>query len=343
MTMWYPAKYLFSLTLGLGILITLSSSSWFGAWLGLEINLMSFIPLLTSPKKSPLKTEAALTYFLVQALGSSIILFAFTMNKLVSISSLTLNSLFLNIILIALFLKMGAAPLHFWLPGTMDGSTWTNCFILMTLQKIAPLLLTSYLIELNPLTGAVIISSMIVGAIGGLNQTSLRKLLAYSSINHAGWMMGSMLLTDDLWMIYFLIYSLLNYTIIVHLNQLNVFYSPQAFLYYKYDASLKVVAYCLFLSLGGLPPFLGFMPKWLVIHTLIMSNHTFLALVLVMATLITLFYYIRLLIPGFMFVYQFSPWIPRDIIPQNSTKLIPTAMVVGLLGIPAPLYFWLSW
>jgi len=84
-------------------------------------------------------------------------------------------------------LKTGTAPLQWWFPGVMEGLRWENTALLITVQKAAPLILVSYLIEINPFTLGIILISTIVGSIGGLNQNSIWKILTYSSINHTGW------------------------------------------------------------------------------------------------------------------------------------------------------------
>jgi NADH-ubiquinone oxidoreductase chain 2 len=106
-----PTKILLSTTLIGGILISISSNSWLGAWIGLEINLISFIPLISS-QENILTTEASLKYFVIQALASS------TLMLLVIIRALTNNGLTTEMrineymIIIPLLLKIGAAPLH---------------------------------------------------------------------------------------------------------------------------------------------------------------------------------------------------------------------------------------
>jgi len=88
-----------------------------------------------------------------------------------------------------LLLKRGAGPLHWWFPGVIEGLRWENCALLITVQKAAPLILMSYLIEINIFTLRIILLSTIVGSIGGLNQTSVRKILTYSSISNTGWIL----------------------------------------------------------------------------------------------------------------------------------------------------------
>nr|WFP43292.1 NADH dehydrogenase subunit 2 [Chloracris brunneri] len=298
-----PSKLLFSLTLISSTLISVSSTSWLGAWVGLEINLLSFIPL-TAQSKNPLSTEASLKYFLIQALASSVLLFSFILTQLTTkinmLNYLYNQELLFTLLSSSLLLKMGSAPFHSWFPGTMEGMTWMNCLILMTWQKIAPLMLISYLIEFNIFMIMVIISSVSAGSFGGLNQTSLRKLMAYSSINHIGWMLSSMLVGENLWLIYFLIYSLISISVVLIFYMFQISYISQNYLLLNSHPSIKLCFYSLLLSLGGLPPFLGFLPKWLVIQNLVSLNQIFLTILMIIMTLITLFYYLRLTFSAFL-------------------------------------------
>nr|YP_010602060.1 NADH dehydrogenase subunit 2 [Ocellarnaca braueri]WAM61689.1 NADH dehydrogenase subunit 2 [Ocellarnaca braueri] len=302
-------QLLFLTTLVSGTLISISSNSWFSAWMGLEINLLSFIPLMTHSKNS-LSTEATLKYFLIQALASIIFLFSTTLMQFFSFnSSIFFNNFFIMLISSTLLLKMGAAPFHFWFPGTMEGLNWNNCFILMTWQKIAPLILLSYLLKMNLFTSIIIVLSVIIGSLGGLNQTSLRKLLAYSSINHLGWLIAAMVCSENLWELYFIIYTFLTLSLIFMFSTHQLFHLNQSFLTLNSMNSFKLLLYLTLLSLGGLPPFLGFLPKWMVIQSLVSINSSFITFIMVIMTLITLFYYIRLSFSAFLLNYSQMKWI----------------------------------
>nr|WBR65561.1 NADH dehydrogenase subunit 2 [Layahima elegans] len=284
-------NFLFTLILMLGSIISISSNSWLGAWMGLEINLLSFIPLLTNLKNLT-STESSLKYFIVQALASTTLLFVVLLLSFNQKYSFEYYP-YLNIILnSALLMKMGAAPFHSWFPEVMEGLSWIMGFILMTWQKIAPMILISYCLYYEFIYATIVIS-IFVGSIGGINQTNLRSLMAYSSINHLGWMLSSLLISLNFWMIYFMFYSLLSLSIIHLFYKLNIFYFSQIYSAISNMPILKFSMFCNFLSLGGLPPFTGFLPKWIIIQNLSMTNMA-LVTTMVILTLITLFFYIRL-------------------------------------------------
>nr|ABN72897.1 NADH dehydrogenase subunit 2 [Drosophila subsilvestris] len=302
------SKILFITIMIIGTLITVTSNSWLGAWMGLEINLLSFIPLL-SDNNNVTSTEASLKYFLTQALASTVLLFSSIILMLKNNMNIEINESFTSMIIMsALLLKSGAAPFHFWFPNMMEGLTWMNALMLMTWQKIAPLMLISYLDIKNLLLISVILSVM-VGAIGGLNQTSLRKLMAFSSINHLGWMLMSLMISESIWLIYFLFYSFLSFILTFMFNIFKLFHLNQLFSWFVNSKILKFTLFMNFLSLGGLPPFLGFLPKWLVIQQLTFCNQYFTLTIMMMSTLITLFFYLRICYSAFMLNYYENNWI----------------------------------
>nr|AQM40006.1 NADH dehydrogenase subunit 2 [Tettigonia chinensis] len=336
-----PAKLIFYFMMILGTTISITANSWFAAWSGLEINLLAFIPLMFNANNA-MSTEACLKYFLIQTLASAMLLFSIvTMSIPLSDYIFMKNEILKILICSTLLLKMGAAPFHFWLPGTMEGLNWTNCFILMTWQKVAPLVLLSYIIEMNMFMMFIIMSSIIIGSLGGLNQTSFRKLMAYSSINHIGWMISAMMMSENLWELYFLIYILLNLSITLLLGSHNIHYAKQAFIILTKSPYMKSCLFLIFMSLGGLPPFLGFLPKWLVIQQLALMNYQFLVTIMVVTTLITLFYYLRLTLSALMFNYieqkmeftkpPLSPWV-------NSLTILLSG--VSLMGLPMGCSIW---
>lgn len=262
--------------------------------MGLEINLLSIIPLLRD-EKNIYPSESALKYFITQRLASIILLFS-----IIIILNLKeffpQNSNFYIIIIInsALFTKIGAAPFHAWFPEVIEGLNWINCLIILTWQKVAPIILLIYNLKITLFISCVIIFSSVIRGILGLNQISLRKIIAYSSINHIGWIIARILNFSIIWIIYFFIYSIITINIIRIFKLFNIFYLKQLFNTLNFNKNLKFFFILNFLSLGGLPPFLGFFPKWLTVNNLIFRNFLVISLLLIVFTLITLFFYLRI-------------------------------------------------
>nr|UFZ13955.1 NADH dehydrogenase subunit 2 [Taeniochauliodes natalensis] len=320
------SKIIFIFCLISGTMITISSNSWLGAWMGLEINLLSFIPLMAN-LNNLLTNESALKYFLTQTLASMILLFSIIMNFLHSQDSFLLdidnfNQMMINL---SLCIKMGAAPFHFWFPSVMESLNWLNGLILMTWQKVAPLTLMSYSINMNFMI-FVILMSALIGAIGGLNQTNLRTLMAFSSINHLSWILSSMLISDYLWITYFMFYSLLSIIIIFIFKNMNIFHINQLYSTMNFNLLMKFMLLVNLLSLGGLPPFLGFLPKLLVIKSLSMNKMFFMIIFLVISSLITLFFYIRVTYSAFMLMYPSLKWNKINLLMNFNTTLFLSSM-----------------
>lgn len=319
------SNLIFFSTLIIGTIISISSNSWLGAWIGLEINLLSFIPLLINLKNS-LSTESALKYFLTQALASSILLFRII---LLSLENIYFDNSLLNWILnSALILKIGAAPFHFWFPEIIEGLTWFIRFVLITWQKIAPIILISYCLIFN-YSLIIRILSIIIGSIGGINQTRLRKIMAYSSINHLGWLLRGLAISIYYWIIYFIIYTVILLPIVILFNKYNLFFTKQLYSLSNYNPVLKIIIFSNILSLGGLPPFTGFIPKWLIIQSLSDSN-LFLISIIVIFTLITLFYYIRIIYSALIINYTSLKWIYFNELNINWVLFLNFFSLIGL-------------
>lgn len=299
------------LMLFLGRIISVSANSWLGVWSGLEINLMSFIPLIRAGGYNLSSSEASLNYFLVQVISSCVFLFIVTLVLIFS-TSLFFYFKMRTIYIIALFfliLKLGAAPFHFWFPNVRDGISWFNNIILITWQKLAPIRILSYFVEVKLCLLIFAIFSVFIGALGGLNQLSLRKLLAFSSINHVGWMLFCVAEHDLLWFIYFFVYSFIRFGIIIFLKLFNLYYLSQVYFFFSVSYSFKFFIFISILSLAGLPPFLGFFPKLCLIESLSFQIINFRAFFIVLMRLVTLYYYFKIGFSAYFLSYLEGRWI----------------------------------
>nr|YP_010429114.1 NADH dehydrogenase subunit 2 [Mastomys erythroleucus]USQ66529.1 NADH dehydrogenase subunit 2 [Mastomys erythroleucus] len=287
------------LTLFSGPLITMFSSNFLVMWVGLELSLLAIIPLLIN-KKNPRSTEAATKYFLTQATASMIILLAITLNYK-QLGTWTFqqqtDSLIMILMLISLSMKLGLAPFHYWLPEVTQGIELHKGLILLTWQKIAPLSILFQIHNLiNPfITLTLAILSIFMGAWGGLNQTQMRKIMAYSSIAHMGWMLAITSFNPSLMLLNLFIYIILTIPMfmILMMNSSTTINSI-SLLWNKTPTMLTMMSVIL-LSLGGLPPLTGFLPKWIIITELLKNNCTILATMMAMMALLNLFFYTRLI------------------------------------------------
>nr|ACT80191.1 NADH dehydrogenase subunit 2 [Bradysia amoena] len=301
------SKILFLFMVWLGTFMVISANSWLTLWMGLEINLLAFIPILVSSSNLN-NTEAALNYFLIQAFASTILLFSMILlimyNNNMFMNLFYLYDMPMKLMMLALMMKLGAAPFHFWFPNVMENINWMNSMLLMTWQKIGPMIILSYFIKLNVTFIIFILLSTFIGAFGGLNQISLRKLMAFSSINHLGWMFIAIMYNENIWIMYFIIYSFLNFCLIYLFKIFQIFYLNQLYSIFIEHPLLKFTLLISILSLGGLPPFLGFLPKWLIIQLLSHMNLNLINLFIISMSLITLFYYLKISFSAFMMNYN---------------------------------------
>nr|YP_010041756.1 NADH dehydrogenase subunit 2 [Ceriagrion fallax]QPB15090.1 NADH dehydrogenase subunit 2 [Ceriagrion fallax] len=317
------SSLLFMSTLIMGTLITISAKSWIIMWIGLEINLLSFIPMMNK-NKTPFESESSIKYFMTQAMASMMLLMTILITEMMTLSSEWINMLMLS----ALFIKMGAPPFHFWFPSVMQGLSWMNCMLLMTWQKIAPMIMMGYQLSVGMFSNFIILMSVVLGAMGGFNQTSIRKLLAYSSISHLGWMITAMLMGTWYWTMYFVMYTMLNIAVVILLNSSTMYYLSQVFSF-KMNNNMKFTLFMSMLSLGGLPPFLGFLPKWLIIqNSLGMENK--MIIIMIMMTMITLYFYLRMTYSAFTLNNQTSYWLMES----KNKSMMYTSMIISLLSIP---------
>nr|AXP34553.1 NADH dehydrogenase subunit 2 [Myrmelastes schistaceus] len=292
------AKLLSITSLLLGTTITISSNHWMMAWTGLEINTLAILPLI-SKSHHPRAVEATTKYFLVQAAASALLLFSSMTNAwhtgqwdITQLSHPT-SCLLLTT---AISIKLGLVPFHFWFPEVLQGTSLATGLLLATALKFPPItlfLLTSS--SLNPtLLTLMAIASTALGGWAGLNQTQTRKIMAFSSISHLGWMAIILVYNPKLTLITFYIYCLMTIPIFLTLNTIKTLKLATMSTAWTKTPSLTATLMLMLLSLAGLPPLTGFLPKWLIIQELTKQEMTPTATIIALLSLLGLFFYLRL-------------------------------------------------
>nr|AWV83211.1 NADH dehydrogenase subunit 2 [Euterpnosia chibensis] len=275
----------------IGIVISISSNNWLGCWMGIEINLISFLPIMMN-SVSVYSSESMMKYFIIQGMGSSLLFFSLMLMFIYNMNYL---------MMISLLIKMGCPPFHLWFPSVMEGLSWFNCFMLSTIQKFVPIMLISYL-NLN--VTLFIIMSSLWGSLGGLMYSSLRKIIAYSSIYNLGWMISGTYIINYSWIIYYLIYSLTLMMVCYSFYIFGMNYLNQFFLV-SMDYMKLIFMMIIFLSMGGMPPFMGFFPKMILVYCLILNKMFFVCFILLVSALLVMFFYLRVIFTGLM-IYSIS-------------------------------------
>nr|AJG04169.1 NADH dehydrogenase subunit 2 [Hemispingus frontalis] len=294
-----PLAYLIFITsLFLGTTIVISSNHWVMAWAGLEINTLAILPLI-SKSHHPRAIEAATKYFLTQAAASALVLFSSMTNAWQTgqwdITQLTHPTSCL-ILTSAVAMKLGLVPFHFWFPEVLQGSPLTTGLLLSTVMKLPPItLLYMTSSSLNPtlLTTLAILSAALGGWMG-LNQTQIRKILAFSSISHLGWMAMIIIYNPKLTLLNFYLYAMMTTAIFLALNTIKVLKLSTLMTAWTKTPALNAMLLLTLLSLAGLPPLTGFLPKWLIIQELTKQDMAPAATLISLLSLLSLFFYLRL-------------------------------------------------
>jgi len=284
-------------------ILIVSSHSWLGLWLSIEINSLSFIPIIIEERK-----ENRLKYFLIQSVASVIFLASI------------LNQSFSFLIPFALLIKIGAAPFHIWLVSISKSITWKVLSLLITFQKIGPLLGLAILQFTNSF---FIFIRAFIGGLGGINQSNLRLIIAFSSVRHLSWLIVN-ISRFFLILVYYVTYLAILYFAVILLQQRGIYSLAQmnsnARLIYKASISFNL------LSLAGLPPFLGFFIKWISLEINILPP--LLVLALVVSSCFSVYFYFKIAMRSLLF--------PSEV---KSKKIeIPGILSIGF-NIFLPLFF----
>uniref|UniRef100_A0AAU6PC58 NADH-ubiquinone oxidoreductase chain 2 n=1 Tax=Midoria longicornis TaxID=3133673 RepID=A0AAU6PC58_9HEMI len=273
------SKFLFLSFMTVGVMISLSCNSWIVVWSGMELFLLSFIPYFCN--FSFVSSECSMKYFLIQGLSSS--LFAFCVFFLFLYNYM----IFKSFLCFSLLIKLGCAPFHSWIMGVVSGMGYDSLFIFFSVSKLPPLFLLSYVcFNLD----YFILLSLLIGSVGGLNHSSLKKVMGFSSVFNLGFLIY-LLNISSLWLIYFIFYSLMIFFVFYFFYSYSIEYMNQFFVSGSYSS--KISFWILFLSLGGMPPMLGFFIKLICIEFCMINNDYLISLFMVFFSLVVMFYYIR--------------------------------------------------
>nr|YP_010118244.1 NADH dehydrogenase subunit 2 [Mustela lutreola]QQY85611.1 NADH dehydrogenase subunit 2 [Mustela lutreola]QQY85637.1 NADH dehydrogenase subunit 2 [Mustela lutreola]QQY85650.1 NADH dehydrogenase subunit 2 [Mustela lutreola]QQY85663.1 NADH dehydrogenase subunit 2 [Mustela lutreola]WPM90938.1 NADH dehydrogenase subunit 2 [Mustela lutreola] len=293
-----PILTIIMFTIISGTIMVLMSSHWLTIWIGFEMNMLAIIPILMK-KFSPRAIEAATKYFLTQATASMLLMLGIIMNLLLTgqwTALNILNPIVSNMMTVALSMKLGLSPFHFWVPEVTQGVPLMSGMILLTWQKIAPL---SVLYQMAPsmnthLLMTMAFMSVLIGGWGGLNQTQLRKILAYSSIAHMGWMIAVTTYNPTLMLLNLTIYIMMTLGTFMLFSFSSSTTTLSLSLTWNKLPLITSLILTIMLSLGGLPPLSGFVPKWMIIHELTKNNMITAAMFMTITALLNLYFYMRL-------------------------------------------------
>lgn len=280
---WHP-RIIFIITILGGVIISASSHNLLIIWVGMEINLIGFIPLLIF-NKTNLSTSTIINYFLIQVVASFTILYSS-----IFITHMSFCVLTTPIILRGVLVKIGIPPYHYWIPPLIASLPWTSCFYVSTIQKVVPLLVLNSNYIVTQLLVVFLVISLTVGAVGGINRSDWRALIAYSRITHITWIIVAIRVRGFLAAFYATIYFL---------SVTTIFYIAEKNNLTSFTASVKplvpmrhiIILVIILLSIAGIPPFVGFVPKIIVLRGL---NIRFFKWPLIIRSAINLWFYLNL-------------------------------------------------
>lgn len=328
---WSPATILTLSTLITRTIIALSRTNWIFLWASIELNLLRFIPILISSKSNH-ETEGSIKYFLAQALGSALLL---TSSIIIWSPHSVLPSTIPTILIVAVLLKLGSAPCHFWYPSVISSISWISCTILSSWQKLAPLSILIFFTRqisksLIPLIAGL---NALLGGVIGINQRQLRTIIAYSSIGHLGWIIRFILIDKPIMsIIYFIVYCSLIIPLFIIINLINLNTSKQLRKIIIISPATQLSISILLISLAGLPPLTGFIPKILAIIILAELN-TIIIIILILGSLINLFFYLNIIINRLVSNQNISTTKNKYIKNSSLLLLISSVTSIGLAPI----------
>ncbi len=320
--MEYPILILSSI---LGMMVMVSSNDLIVFYIGLELQSLALYVLASFNRDNILSSESGLKYFVLSALSSGLLLYGCSLvygfssstnfsqisfNYEQSIQGVTFGMVF---ILVGLAFKISAVPFHMWAPDVYQGSPTSVTLFFAILPKIAALtvfirFLYSPFVNLVDQWQSIIIflsiASMLFGAIAAIGQKNLKRLAAYSSISHMGYVLAGLsagtnqgIQSSVLYISIYLVMNLALFSCILMLKKDNKYYeniddlSGLSKNHPLLSFSLLVVLF----SLAGIPPLAGFFAKFYVFAAVIEQSMFFLAIVGLMSTVVAAFYYLRII------------------------------------------------
>jgi NADH-quinone oxidoreductase subunit N len=326
-----------------GQLILISSADFLTAYLALEIQSFAFYLMAAFKRDSAYSTEAGLKYFLLGSFSSTLLLFGvsllygffgttnFSILSLLLFESTdfkTLADIAFFLILIGLLFKLAAAPFHIWSPDVYEGAPLNSTIFFAIVPKISIMVLLfriyGALASSSDIWGVAIlvssVCSVIVGSFVTLKQKRLKKLLAYSGINHVGYLLlgVSMFTVESVSSVFFYLFAymitgLAMWGIVSVLKRADSVGSHTTTIadlgaMVKVNPTLAVIlAICLF-SLAGIPPLIGFYAKLGIFQSALNSGFFTIASFIILTSVISTFYYIRLIKSAY-FESSYKEWV----------------------------------
>ena len=281
---YFSSRALFYSVLLTSLGMARASSRWGALWVSLELNILVFVPLLGGRGVAS-ALENRLKYFLVQRVASVFFIWAALLSTFLG------QELTAILIIFAMAVKLGMAPFHGWFVSVVSNTSFGLIFILSTVQKVIPLLVLSLLPARSFTVYILIFLTLLTVFLMGMGQVSIRKILVISSLNNVRWIFLGAQRSPTSWGLFLVVYSRLLGCLLMFLYFERMGSFSHSLLTGLKNSS-KAGLILLLMSLGGLPPLLGFFNKLLIIKTIFAEEVLWVLLVIVFSSLFLLFYYI---------------------------------------------------
>lgn len=317
-------------------------------YIGLELMALSFYVMVGFLRADRRSNEAALKYLLLGAFSSGFLVYGFSVmyglagsTKLLDVTDAIAMRpawdpvvfLALATVSVGLLFKISAVPFHMWAPDAYEGAPTTVTAYLAVASKAASIafLLRIFLGPLasarniwEPLFSVIAVATLTIGNLAAINQTNIKRLLAYSSISHAGYMLLGLIAGNETGIkgvaVYVMVYTFMNlgaFLVIVALRRADIIgegLDDIAGLMQK-SPGYAVLMLIFLLSLAGIPPTAGFLGKYYIFLSLIETGHYALAVIGVLYAVVALYYYFKIV---------------RSMFARESTERAPMATSFGL-------------
>ena len=348
-----------------GMILMATATDLLVIFLALEVMSLAVYVLTGIRRDSPRSTEAAFKYFLLGAFASAFFLYgiAFTYGltgttRLDRIGVLMaqvgtptpMQYLALGFLIVGFAFKVAAVPFHMWTPDAYEGAPPAVTAFMSTGVKAAAFaaFVRVFLSAFEPLRGSwseviwiLAAATMIVGTVAGVTQSSVKRMLAYSSIGHGGYLLVALVSGNDYGkgavLFYLLTYAITNIgafgviALLDNADRPNDQVKDYAGLWNDHPVLAGLMTVFL-LSLGGFPPMAGFIAKWYVFSAAVKAGYTGLAIVGVLTSVVSVFFYLRIVVMMYMTPADTPAQFPA--VPKIAgAALIVSAILIFYLGI----------
>ena len=347
-----PAGEYYALTLfGIsGMMLMAAATDLLVIFLALEVLSLSVYVLTGLRRSSAAGAEAAFKYFLLGAFSSAFFLYGIALAYTISGStrldvvagaiatvsgsgSVTLALFAVGLLAVGFCFKVSAVPFHMWTPDAYEGAPTIVTAFMSTSVKAAAFAAFArvFLSTFEPMQGrwipvlaAIAGASMVIGAVVGVLQNNVKRMLAYSSIGHAGFLLLGIVAANDAGkgavLFYLLTYAVANMGALGIVALLGTAEHPHDQLrdfagLWKTRPGLAGLMTVFLLSLGGFPPTAGFIAKWYIVSAVVREGHYTLAIVGVLSSVVSVFFYLRIVVMMYMTEEAVAPARPAISVP----------------------------